>query len=74
MAAPYRRKRRMGPVGWLVTALGVLVAPLVTIFLVNTMFGTSIPFTTTTYLLTFAMYVVVLFVVGVFGMAGKRVG
>ena len=74
MAQYAPRKRKMGIVGWLVTAVGVLVAPLVTIFLINTMFGTSIAYTTTNYLLTFAVYIVVLFVVGMFGIAGKRVG
>lgn len=70
----YARRRGMGAVGWMVTAFGVLVAPLVTIFLVNVMFGVAIPFTATNYLLMFAMYVVVLFVVGLFGIAGKKVG
>lgn len=68
------RAMRMGMVGWLVTALGVLVAPLVTIFLVNTMFGTSIPLSLVNYMLVFAIFVVVLFVVGAFGLLGKKVG
>ncbi len=70
----YARRRRMGAVGWMVAALGVLVAPFVTIFLVNVMFGVEIPFTLTNYLLMFALYVVVLFVVGIFSMAGHKVG
>lgn len=64
----------MGALGWAVTALGVLAAPLITIFLVNVMFGVAIPLTLTNYLLMFAVYVVVLFVVGVFITAGRKVG
>ncbi len=68
------RRRGMSFIGWLVAALGVLVAPIVTIFLVNVMFGVTIPFTVTNYVLMFAVYVVVLFVVGVFITAGHKVG
>lgn len=72
MAAPLRRAKHMNPMGWLVIALGVLIVPVVTIFLINVMFGTSIPFTLDTYLLTFAVYIVVFFVVGLFLMAAGR--
>lgn len=68
------RRRKMGPVGWLVTAAGVLVMPLVTIFLINTMFGTAIQLTEANYLLIFAVYIVVFFVMGAFLMAGRKLG
>ncbi len=72
MASSVRRARRMNPMGWLVIAVGVLIVPVVTIFLINVMFGTSIPITLDTYLLTFAVYIVVFFVVGLFLMAAGR--
>lgn len=72
MAVSQRRMRRTSPLGWLVIALGVMVVPVVTIFLINVMFGTSIPITVDTYLLTFAVYIVVFFVVGLFLMAAGR--
>lgn len=72
MAMAARRRAHMSPLGWIVIALGVLVVPVVTIFLVNVMFGTSIPFTLDTYLLTFAVYIVVFFVVGLFLIAAGR--
>lgn len=72
MAGYVRKRQRMGPVGWIIVVFGILLLPLITLFLVNTMFGTSIPFTTDTYLLTFVIYVVVFFVLGLFLMAAGR--
>ncbi len=64
--APYSRTRRgLSPVGWGIVLLGVAILPLIAIFLVNVMFGTQIPFTTTTYILTFVVFLVVFFVLGV---------
>lgn len=55
----------MTALGWTILVVSVAILPLIAIFLVNVMFGTQIPYTTTTYILTFVVFLVVFFVLGV---------
>lgn len=73
MAMAARRGKHKSPMAWLLIAIGVMIVPVVTILLINVMFATSIPITVNTYLLTFAVYIVVFFVVGLFLIAAGRV-
>lgn len=54
----------MTALGWVIVIVSVAILPIIAIFLVNAMFGTQIPITTTNYVLTFVVFLVVFFVLG----------